>query len=385
MGTILSILKRTTIVALVILLSSCKGNMKVGENHEENVVENKDKSDFKIIAYATPSMDEIDAETARQLNQIIYSFLHLEGNDLATSEKDLKYLDYLNSLKKINPDLKVLISLGGWGGCETCSDVFSDQKGREQFALSVKQLMQRHNLDGIDLDWEYPVIEGYPGHAFKPADRQNFTSLVEELREVLGPDYVISFAAGGFKDYLQKAVDWKKVMPLVDHVNIMSYDIVNGNSKKTGHHTSLFSTPNQKNSTDSSIRYLDSIGIPHEKMVIGAAFYARVWKDVGNLSHGLYQEGNFKESVAYKELEGYFKKNSGFQNFWDSTAHAPFSYNAEKGLFATFDDSLSVAQKTTYVMEKGLGGIMFWQLTGDKAKNGLLDVIYHVKENAENN
>ena len=370
---------------MVILFFSCKGNMKVGENQEENSVENTEKYDFKIIGYTTPSEHEIDDETARQLDQIIYSFLHLEGNHLAASEKDLTYLGKLNSLKKINPDLKVLVSLGGWGGCETCSDIFSDKKGREEFALSVKQLLQRQNLDGIDLDWEYPVIEGYPGHHFKPADQQNFTLLVEELRKVLGPDYVISFAAGGFKDYLEKSVDWNKVMPLVDHVNIMSYDIVNGNSKKTGHHTSLFSTTDQQNSTDSSIRYLDSIGIPHEKMVIGAAFYARVWKDVGNLSHGLYQEGNFKESVPYKELEGYFKKNSGFQNFWDSTAHAPFSYNAEKGLFATFDDSLSVAQKTTYVMEKGLGGIMFWQLTGDKAKNGLLDVIYHVKENAENN
>ena len=100
---------------------------------------------------------------------------------------------------------------------------------------------------------------------------------------------------------------------------------------------------------------------------------------------GFTKKGISQNPVPYKELEGHLKKNNGFQNFWDSTAHAPFSYNAEKGLFATFDDSLSVAQKTTYVMEKGLGGIMFWQLTGDKAKNGLLDAIYHVKENAENN
>lgn len=384
MGNTSSLLKRTSIIAMVILLSSCKGNMKVGEDHEEKSVENTEKSDLKIIAYTTPSVDKIDAETARQLDQIIYSFLHLDGNHLASSEKDLNYLDYLNSLKKINPDLKVLVSLGGWGGCETCSDIFSDKKGREEFALSVQELLQRHNLDGIDLDWEYPVIEGYPGHHFKPADQQNFTSLVEELRKTLGPDYVISFAAGGFSDYMQKAVDWKKVMPLVDHVNIMSYDIVNGNSKKTGHHTSLFSTANQKNSTDSSIRYLDSLGIPHEKMVIGAAFYARVWEDVGDLSHGLYQQGNFKESVSYKDLDHYFEMNTGFKNFWDSTAHARYSYNAEKGLFATFDDSLSVAQKTSYVIENHLGGIMFWQLTGDKPENGLLDVIYHVKENSEN-
>lgn len=378
------LLKNSILLLAILLLASCIGKTKGEEKNQHDSVENIQKSEFKIIAYATPSVGEINAETAKQLDQIIYSFLHLKGNRLDASEKDMKYLAYLNSLKELNPDLKVLVSLGGWGGCQTCSEVFSTEKGRDEFVSSVKKLLHENNFNGIDLDWEYPVIQGYPGHAFKPADKENFTALVSKLREVLGSDYVISFAAGGFSDYLEKSIDWEKVMPLVDHVNVMSYDIVNGNTAHTGHHTSLYSTKDQPISTDYSIQYLDSLGVPREKMVIGAAFYARVWENVSDTSNGLYQQGKFKQGVAYKDLQEFFEKNPDFERLWDSVAHAPYAYDAEKGLFATFDDSLSVAQKTTYALQNDLGGIMFWELSNDKTENGLLDVIYRVKENAEN-
>ncbi|AVR44817.1 glycoside hydrolase [Christiangramia fulva] len=378
-------LKKLSLTIWLICLSPILNPINIHGNSKFPIEGNLGNNDFKIIAYATPSTNEISSETAKQMNQIIYSFLHLKGNKLEASEKDKEYLSYLNSLKEVNPNLKVLVSLGGWGGCETCSDVFSSEKGREEFVSSVKEFLQKNNYNGIDLDWEYPVIEGFPGHAFKPADKENFTALVSELRKALGPDYVISFAAGGFKDYLAKSINWEEVMPLVDHVNIMSYDIVNGNSTKTGHHTSLFSTENQPISTDYSVRYLDSIGVPREKMVIGAAFYARVWENVKKTLNGRYQPGKFKQGVAYRQLKDFFEKNPGFKIYWDSVAHAPYAYNEEKGFFATFDDSLSVAQKTAYAIKNDLGGIMFWELSNDKAEDGLLDVIYRVKENMETN
>lgn len=335
----------------------------------------KQKKKFKVIAYWTGSDKKIDRETILQLDQIIYSFLHLEGNSLNVSRKDSLHLEYLSSLKELKPKLKVLISLGGWGGCETCSEVFSSEKGREDFTLSVKKILQEYDADGIDLDWEYPAIEGYPGHEFKPEDRENFTLLVKELREGLGENLVISFAAGGFQDYLKKSVEWNEVMPLMNHVNLMSYDMVNGGSDKTGHHSSLFSTPHQKLSTNKAVKYLDSIGVPREKIVIGAAFYARVWENVENPSNALYEKAQFKESVLYKDLQNYMAGYPGFEHLWDSVARAPFSINKEKALFATYDDSLSVAAKTEYALNNNLGGIMFWQLSGDKPGEGLLDAI----------
>ncbi len=362
------------LVALVFSLISCKNKAAAKEKELKSEVIAAQNDDFKVIAYWTGLGREIEDKTARQLDQVIYSFLHLEGNQLKVTSEDSHNLEYLKSLKEVNPNLKVLISLGGWGGCETCSEVFSSERGINDFVISVGQILKEYNADGIDLDWEYPAIAGYQGHAYKPQDRENFTMLVSELRDVLGKDKVISFAAGGFRDYLEKSVDWNKVMPLVDHVNIMTYDMVSGGSTKTGHHTSLYSTKGQKSSADNSIQYLDSIGVPSEKMVIGAAFYARVWEEVPDSLNGLYQKGKFKESVLFKDLEDYAKTSSGYKYFWDSEAHSPYIYNPEKGVFITYDDSLSVSGKTDYALENNLGGIMFWRLSGDKPE-GLLDVI----------
>ena len=359
--------------AIFIAFMGCKEEKTVAE-----VAEPAQQNDFKIIAYYTPSTNKLDDETINKLDQIIYSFLHLKGNELFVGAvEDSTSLAYLTSLKKQNPKLKVLVSLGGWGGCETCSDVFSTPQGREDFSKSVKDILDTFNADGIDLDWEYPVIEGFPGHTFKPEDKENCTALVEKLRETLGDEPLISFAAGGFDDYLEQAVEWEKVMPLLDNVNLMTYDMVNGGSSTTGHHSSLYSTSQQPNSSDGVVNFLDSIGVPREKMILGAAFYARTWEDVDSLSNGLYQKGNFKSSVLYKDLEKFEKENLGFKKYWDTTARAPYSYNAEKKLFATYDDSLSIAEKTKYVINKDLGGIMFWQLSGDKTEDGLLDVIYN--------
>jgi len=343
----------------------------------------KAKNNFKVIAYYTPTNGKIDSITASQLDQIIYSFLHLEGNKLDLSKaSDSASIAYLTSLKKENPNLKVLVSLGGWEGCETCSEVFSSEEGRREFANSVKNILKDHNSDGIDLDWEYPVVEGFPGHPFKDEDRENFTSLVKELRQILGWDYELSFAAGGFDDFMKKAIEWDKVMPLLDRVNLMSYDLVNGGSALTGHHTALYSTARQNLSADRAINYLESLGIPRKKIVIGAAFYARVWEGVDTTSNGLYLPGKHREAILYRNLENFEDKNPGFVRYYDSVAQAPYSYNSKMGLFATYDDSVSIAAKTKYVIDKGLGGIMFWQLSGDRPEEGLLDVIDRLKRNS---
>ena len=355
----------------------------VGCKEEKSIAEVEEpvqQKDFKIIAYYTPSTGKIDEETVDQLDQIIFSFLHLKENELSyDSVEDSTSLAYLTSLKQQNPNLEVLVSLGGWGGCETCSEVFSSTKGREEFAGSTKRILEDFNADGIDLDWEYPAVENFPGHPFKPEDKQNFTALVAELRETLGEDYEISFAAPGFDRFILNSVEWDKVMPLVDNLNLMSYDMVSGGSTMTGHHTGLFSIPSQRLSADYSLKFLDSIGVPKEKIVIGAAFYARVWQDVPSINNGLSQPGKFKQSVLYKDLDAFQEQNPGFKKYYDTIAQAPYLYNEEKGLFATFDDSVSIEMKTEYALRNGLGGIMFWQLSGDKSEDGLLDIIYSVK------
>lgn len=330
-----------------------------------------------VIAYYMGDGTDITVNQTNQLTHIIYSFLHLKGNKLAVdNSKDSLAITRLVALKKINPKLKIILSLGGWGGCPSCSEVFNSEQGRQEFAESVLHLFKFYHTDGLDLDWEYPAIESIPGHQYLPQDKQNFTSLIRTLRNTVGSGYELSFAAGGFSDFLEQSVEWDKVMPLVNYVNMMTYDLVNGNSTRTGHLTSLFSTSGQQVSTDYAVRFLDSIGVPMQKVVIGLAFYARLYNEVEPVNNGLYQKGKFCGYVVFKDNDKSLSAESGYIKYWDSTAKAPYAYNLSTKTFATYDDALSARFKTRYARDKKLGGVMFWELRGDKEPGGLLEVIY---------
>lgn len=332
-------------------------------------------SKYAVIGYYMDKTHEIDSYQVEKLTHLIYSFLHLDGNILEVHPHDSISISHLVSLKQRNPGLKIILSLGGWAGCPTCPDVFSTDKGRHEFSVSVKNTLEKYGADGLDLDWEYPAIESVPGFKYYPEDKHNFTLLLKELREVIGSKYELSFAAGGFKQFLDESIEWKEAMPYLDYVNLMTYDLVNGYSTKTGHHTPLYSTSGQSGSADYVINYLDSLGVPKNKMVLGAAFYARVFKDVPDLNNGLYQPGKFADYVNYKNFDSYFGADSGFGLFWDPIAGAPYAYNKDKHRFASFDNKESIKMKSEYVKSKGLGGIMFWSLSGDSYENGLLNVI----------
>jgi chitinase len=336
---------------------------------------------FAVIAYFHGNSAEIENYRVDRLTHINYSFLRLRGHKLVVrGVRDSMNIARLVSVKKTNPNLKVGISFAGWGGCETCSEVFASKEGREEFAASAKDILQRFGADGIDLDWEYPAVEGYPGHKYAPADKESFTLLIQELRSVFGKEYEISFAAGGLTDCLRNSIDWAKVMPMVDRAHIMTYDLVNGYSTTTGHHTPLYSSADQSESTDRAVRLLDSLGVPAGKIIIGGAFYARVFEDVRNERDGLYQQGRFKTYLLYRDFDRFFDTNEGFEHHWDSTAQAPFSYNPREKLFATYDNQRSVALKTRYAVRNRLGGIMFWELSGDKREHGLLEAIDQVRK-----
>jgi chitinase len=340
------------------------------------------KKPLNVIAYYAGPAGALDSFPIEKLSVIIFSFAHLKGSQFHISNaKDSATLQKMVSLKSRNPNLKVMISIGGWGGCAPCSDTFSTKANRKAFALSVKKVNQYFGTDGIDLDWEYPVIEGFPSHHYKLEDKRNFTQLVKRLRKTLGSKSLISFASGGFTSYIDSSIDWKRVMKKVDFVNVMSYDLVNGYASKTGNHTALYSTPGQIESADHAISKMIDLGVPANKIAIGAAFYAKVWQNVPDTSFGLYQPGTYKRGVSYKNFGTQLSADSGFVYHWDSVAHAPFMYNPQQKLFATFDDKKSVDLKTKYAIEKGLYGMMFWQLRDDQFSDGLVDEIDKMNKN----
>jgi len=330
-----------------------------------------------VIAYYTGNAETIKNYPVSKLTHIIYSFLHLKDDTLSFgSDKQKATLLALTNLKKAYPKLKVMIALGGWGGCATCSPVFSTQGGRDHFAQSVKRILDEYNADGIDIDWEYPTIPGFPDHAYSLSDKDNFTALMKTLRKTLGKKAEISFAAGGFASFVEESVDWKAVMPYVNRVNLMTYDLTNGNSPTTGHHTPLYSSPGQVESGNRCVEMLLAKGVSSKKLVLGAAFYGRAWKEVQPVNNGLYQSGVFTAFVPYKRLLQEYGDAAGYQFYTDSVSKASWRYSSAERKFITYETIESVKEKVTYSKKKKLGGIMFWELTLDFTEKGLLDAIY---------
>jgi len=341
---------------------------------------------FAVIGYFAGRTTMIDSFEIEKLTHLIFSFCHLNKDKLSvTNARDSATILRMVELKKRNPQLKIILSLGGWGGCATCSTVFSTKKGRRKFARSVKKANDYFHTDGIDLDWEYPVISGFPGHPHSPEDKTNFTALIYQLRKKLGPGNEISFAAGGFDTFIDSSIEWHKVMLMADRVNLMSYDLVSGFSPISGHHTPLYSTTQQKQSTDNGVTRLIAAGVPPGKIVIGAAFYGRLFEVSDTAGNGLYNKGSFYHGLSFSRFADSITTRNGFTQFWDPVAQAPYAFNAKRRLLFTYDDTLSVKLKTQYAWKKKLNGIMFWQLADDAFSNGLLDTIDKTRKEESNN
>ncbi len=335
---------------------------------------------FRIVGYYCGSTIPIDSFETNKLTHLIFCFGGLQGNRLSIhSATDSATIKRMVQLKSSNPSMKVLLSMGGWSGCKDCSDVFNTDIGRKEFAQSVKAASDYFKTDGIDLDWEYPAIKGFPGHTFRAADKDNFTQLLKELRKANGKNFEISFAAGGFTSYIDSSIAWNDVIKYVNFINIMSYDLVHGYSKTSGHHTPLYSTPQQIESTDHAVQMLLKAGVPANKLVIGAAFYGRFFKIEEGNEVDLYKPCEFTHGFSFKYMKDTLAEKNGFEKHWDSIAQAPYAINIKRRLLATYDDEKSIALKTKYAVEHKLGGIMFWQLIDDKFRDGLLEIIFKNK------
>ncbi len=339
---------------------------------------------FRVIGYFSGPTSMVDSFDVEKLTHIIFCFGHLKGNRLDIgSAQDSATIRQMVGLKKRNPQLKVMLSLGGWTGCEPCSDVFNTDTGRKEFAASLKELSDYFGTDGFDLDWEYPVIPGPPGHPYKDADKPNVTLLMKDIREACGPEFETSIAAGGFTAFIEKALDWPEVMKYTDFINLMTYDLIHGYSRISGHHTPLYSTPQQTESTDHAVQLLISKGVPRPQIVIGAVTYGRFFQMEVDSLVDLNAPCHFLYGFSYKHMTDSLAPERGFELYWDSIAQAPYALNQDRNILATYEDERSMALKTKYAMDQGLGGIMFWQLCDDKPKGGLLNVIDKAKSRGQ--
>jgi chitinase len=138
----------------------------------------------------------------------------------------------LNVVRPTYPDLRVLLSIGGWTWSEKFSIVAADEGKRQTFAQSCKSIIDKFGFDGIDVDWEYPVEGGLPTNVYSPNDGANYVLLLQALRGAIG-DKLIT-VAGPAGPHLTKHLDMSGMASVLDFINIMTYDFRGGWSQFTG-------------------------------------------------------------------------------------------------------------------------------------------------------
>ncbi|PWU04839.1 MAG: chitinase [Bacteroidetes bacterium] len=347
----------------------------------------KKKSAKKVvIAYVFGSRrlvnpDSVDAE---KLTHINYAFVNIKDGRaiLQKPDTDAINLGRLIDLKKRNPDLKILISVGGWSWSKLFSDAALTDSSRALFAQSAASIVQQFNLDGIDIDWEYPGLRG-DNNIFRPEDKENFTLMLQQLRAELNKlkdsthkQYFLTAATAGFKAFIEHT-ELEKAQQYMDYYNVMTYDFKTEEAQFAGHHTNLYNSKFDPDgeSADRAVQNYISIGVKPEKIVIGIAFYGRGWKTSGINNDGLGEKTiSGVRGGGYTRLKDSIITAPGYIRYWDKKARAPYLFNQKDSIFITYDDEKSVKQKCRYVNKQDLAGVMFWEYFGD-SKGYLLDAI----------
>ena len=282
-------------------------------------------------------------------------------------------------LREKYPHLKFLISVGGWTGSKDFYTIAGSDSARKVLAQSARDFVEAYGFDGVDIDWEFPGIGGAEALG-SPADKDNFTALMRELRLALGDDYLLTAAMSANPEGI-KSIDYPAIEPYMDWITIMSYDFHGSWQDMTGHNAPLYNGDDPVSSAFNLASAAEAIadgGMPREKIIPGLAFYGRSWSSAANAAPFQYAKGpgpgSFEQGVLdTKDIYKRFIGKDGWQYYFDEKARVPYLHNAAKKEWISFDDEQAIQEKVNFIIENSFGGAMFWELSGDDGR--LLDVI----------
>ncbi len=329
----------------------------------------------------------------------------------------------LKELKKLHPNLKIFLSIGGWTFSKYFSDAAASPASRSAFVSSCVNMFIKGDLptnvagdttaggtgvaagifDGIDIDWEFPgSANGHTGNHTSPNDGANYAALLAEFRSQLNTQ---GAANGGKHYYLTAAVPSggsdianipvPSIMSSLDWAGVMSYDMhgawEQGSTARTNFQAPLLPSPNDPDTTDhftvsESIQRWENAGAPANKLAMGVPFYWRGWSGVapGPNNDGLYQTvsgsspaygySNQAGTAQYRELL-YAGKIGGSGAHYDATTQSPWIYDS--GNFYTGDTPDTVAQKGNYIRNNGILGAMVYSLESDDTQASMMKSLFN--------
>lgn len=325
-----------------------------------------------------PSIDEVRCFT--HVNVGHGRFVNKAAGDGGIEIADPELLCKFVACKQEYPELKVKLMIGGWGkNADGFSMMARDESKRKLFVDECVRLCNEYNLDGVDIDWEYPTYaakdNGYVNGA-SPEDWTNFITLLKELRQAM-PDKILSYAASDSGKY----TDNKNALAYVDYINVMTYSMGN----PPYHNSPLYKSPIAKNR--SCAECIDEIfhfqqGIPYDRMNFGVAFYGHGDGSTGSakavypstVNYGMLNDILFRNTCKGSDVSG---KN---YRYWDNVAKVPYLGDALGTMYASYEDIESLNCKVEFILSRQMLGAMAWEYREDDAKGTLR----HALRNAMN-
>lgn len=320
------------------VLVSC-GSVKSGE---EVVAASRDSK--VVVAYVT-SWSEVMPDP-QYMTHINYAFGHVNESFNGVKIDNEERLRQIVDLRKQKPELKVLLSIGGWGSGRF-SEMAANDEYRCAFAADCDRVVKEFALDGIDIDWEYPT-SSMANISSSPDDTENFTLLMQDIRAAIGNEKELTLATVASARY----IDFKAILPSVDFVNIMAYDMASAPK----HHSALYPSGHSGDITsDGAVTAHLKAGVPPSKLVMGMPFYGR-----GGDGYPSFQDYN---KVGNTDTQ-YTEK-------WDEVAQVPYLADKNDTLVFGFENPRSLAIKCQYILDKDLLGGMYWDYSGDNEQGDL--------------
>jgi chitinase len=297
----------TLLASLILLLGACSALNPMDTNLPQPAPRS-----FRVIAYLTDAaIPEI--VPYEKLTHINYAFL------IPNDDGTFKAFTGKSQLERVvsrahEKDVKVLISVGGWGWDKEFASLAASSEKRAVFVRDLVQFVQDYHLDGADIDWEYPQTG---------IDSQNFLALITELRAALPKESLLTAAVAALGENADGIS--AEALALMDFVNLMVYD------GDPAYHASMDYAQN-------SMAYWQGRGLPPEKTVLGVPFYGKP---------------NF---IPYKKL------------IEADPAAAQTDFFDYNGVKQNYNGLPTIRAKTRLALEKG-SGIMFWTLEYDSTND----------------
>jgi chitinase len=361
----------------------------------------------KVVAVYTPNWEPaalVDAVPGNAVTHLLYAFLHVCGPgqlpidaprcagkgdfEIASSAVDDTFDAAFARLKARAPHVRVVASVGGWGGSDPFFHLADEGGPRATFAASAAAFLRAHPaFDGIDIDWEHPTTNGSANGVplGRPEDGQGYADLMLALRAALdrlsaetGRHYLLTSAINTEHAIVDR-VNYAQAAPALDLVFMMTYDFYGSWTPATGNHATLQpSAPDREDGLAAATRTMVAAGVPKGKLVAGVAMYGRGFSGVpapakGAPFTGLPHAGSWpgpEGSVSWREIAARYldrtgRGRHGYAAIPDPVTQAWNLYDPRNRLFIGYDDPRAVLRKGAFVRAEGLAGVFAWELSQD--------------------